>query len=84
MRNSAGENHPMSIFGSIRSAIFPTGAKVAPPAETPQRSPKDTVAKRAPGKTPSYGALDPADSDEDRWAPKSGAAKSGKVPDDLQ
>jgi hypothetical protein len=75
----------MSIFGSIRSAIFPTGTKVAPPAGAPQSSPKDAVARGTPYQAPSYGAIGPApDSNARKWTGKSPAAKSGKVPDDLQ
>jgi hypothetical protein len=69
----------MSIFGNIRSAIFPSGTKAAPPAAVPLNDPKDSVAER---KRPTYAAGGDRASTEVRA--RKLAAKGDKVPDDLQ
>jgi hypothetical protein len=70
----------MSIFGNIRSAIFPSGTKTPPPAAVPLNDPKDSVAER---KKPTYAADGGHRASTDVRTQKF-AAKSGKVPDDLQ
>lgn len=70
----------MSIFGNIRSAIFPSGTKAAPPAAMPLNDPKDSVAER---KKPIHAAEGDDRASTEALVRKL-AAKGGKVPDDLQ
>ncbi|MBN8935879.1 MAG: hypothetical protein J0I13_06175 [Rhizobiales bacterium] len=70
----------MSIFGNIRSAIFPSGTKPAPLAAVPLNDAKDSV---APRKEPAPAGEAGDRASTDAWARKL-AAKGGRVPDDLQ
>jgi hypothetical protein len=69
----------MSIFGNIRSAIFPSGTKTAPPAAVSLNDPKDSVAER---KKPTH--ADSGDRASADAQVRKLATKGGKVPDDLQ